>query len=298
MTEQAVGTYEGENIVFVVGSPRSGTTWLQRLLASHPRVRTGQESDVFRYISPQIRTWRNHLESKRSGRGGIGLPCYFKEDEFMCLVHRYMLDLLQPMLDELEPGQIFLEKTPSHSLHLTEIAAMLPQSRIVHILRDPRDVAASLIAASRTWGNRWAPGTARRAAHMWMQHVRPAREAARWLPQERFLEIRYEDLRHSSVETLWAVSRFLGLEWDAGQIDQAVAENDAENMRKGGGTKIPVGGEFQSISGPLVKDPAGFVRRAQPGGWKDDLSSWEKFQVWFVARRLMVEVGYPWLLPR
>ncbi|CCF83161.1 hypothetical protein NITHO_1970005 [Nitrolancea hollandica Lb] len=28
------------------------------------------------------------------------------------------------------------------------------------------------------------------------------------------------------------------------------------------------------------------------------MSSWEKFQVWFVARRLMVEVGYPWLLPR
>lgn len=290
--------YCGENIVFVVGSPRSGTTWLQRLLASHPHVRTGQESDVFSYISPQIRIWRSQLESKRNGRGGIGLPCYFKEDEFMCLVRQYMMDLLQPMLDDLDPGQIFLEKTPSHALHVTEIAAMLPRSRIIHILRDPRDVVASLLAASKTWGNRWAPENARRAAWMWVRHVRPVRNVARKLPQDRFLEIRYEELRQSPAQSLALVSRFLGLEWEEGQLAQAVAENSVENSRKRGGTPIPVGGEFQTVSGPVVTEPNGFVRRAQPGGWKDDLSSWEKFQVWFVARRLMVEVGYPWLLPR
>lgn len=40
----------GENIVFIVGSPRSGTTWLQRLLATHPQIKTGQESRIFEYV--------------------------------------------------------------------------------------------------------------------------------------------------------------------------------------------------------------------------------------------------------
>ncbi len=133
---------------------------------------------------------------------------------------------------------------------------------------------------------------------MWVRHVRPVRNVARKLPQDRFLEIRYEELRQSPAQSLALVSRFLGLEWEEGQLAQAVAENSVENSRKRGGTPIPVGGEFQTVSGPVVTEPNGFVRRAQPGGWKDDLSSWEKFQVWFVARRLMVEVGYPWLLPR
>jgi hypothetical protein len=50
------GGYQGHNLVFLIGCPRSGTTWLQRLLASHPQVRTVQETFLFpRYISPQLR---------------------------------------------------------------------------------------------------------------------------------------------------------------------------------------------------------------------------------------------------
>src|SRR5205085_953700 len=56
--------YAGANLLFVVGCPRSGTTWIQRLLATHPCVRTGQESDLFDlYIGPQLRTWQHELET-------------------------------------------------------------------------------------------------------------------------------------------------------------------------------------------------------------------------------------------
>ncbi|MBI3001835.1 MAG: sulfotransferase, partial [Deltaproteobacteria bacterium] len=41
--------------MLIVGCPRSGTTWLQRLLASHPKIITGQESHVFdNYVGPQM----------------------------------------------------------------------------------------------------------------------------------------------------------------------------------------------------------------------------------------------------
>lgn len=298
MVEQAVAKYEGENIVFIVGSQRSGTTWLQRLLASHPQVRTGQESYLFSYIAPQLRAWKSNLETISGGRGGVGLPCYFSDDEFRGLLLDYTRNLLEPMIGDLSPSELFVEKTPDHALFLPEIATLLPRSRIIHILRDPRDVVASLLAASKTWGNRWAPENARRAAWMWVRRVRPVRDVARMLPRDRFLEIRYEDLRQSPAQNLAFVSRFLGLEWEGDQLAQAVSENSVENSRKCGGTPIPVKGEFSAVSGPVVTEPNGFVRRAQPGGWKDDLSSWEKFQVWWIARKLMVEVGYPWLLPR
>ena len=75
--------YTGANLVFVVGCPRSGTTWIQRLLATHPMLRTGQESDVFDlYIGPQLRAWERELDPASSGRGGVGLACYFQDAEF------------------------------------------------------------------------------------------------------------------------------------------------------------------------------------------------------------------------
>lgn len=69
--------YGGHNVVFLVGSPRSGTTWVQRLLASHPQIQTGQESHLFAaYIGPQLRAWRAGSDPlKWSGRGAVGLEC-------------------------------------------------------------------------------------------------------------------------------------------------------------------------------------------------------------------------------
>src|ERR687886_1771642 len=106
--------YRGDSLVCIVGCPRSGTTWLQRLLAGHPSVRTGQESDVFDiYVGPQLRAWRRELDPASSGRGGVGLACYFDDDRFVRALRRYASELMEPMLGGLGPGEIFLEKTPS-----------------------------------------------------------------------------------------------------------------------------------------------------------------------------------------
>lgn len=295
--ETLMDGYRGENIAFIIGSPRSGTTWLQRLLACHPDVRTGQESHIFAYVGPQIRTWRNHIDTNHGGRGGAGLPSYFQEDEFMALIREYMVKLLQPMVGNLKQGELFVEKTPNHALFVREIAAMLPSSRVIHILRDPRDVTASLLTASKSWGGRWAPSTARSAARVWVRHVCAAREASRWLPREQFLEIRYEDLSRHPTRTLSEISGFLGLAWDQRQLEEALEQNSVENTRRGGGTPIPLGGEFKDASGPVAKTTPEFVRRAQPGAWQRDLSRRDKVQVWMVARNVMAEVGYRWALP-
>src|ERR671934_777469 len=105
-------SFSGANLVCIVGCPRSGTTWLQRLLAGHPNVRTGQESDVFDiYVGPQLRAWRRELDPTSSGRGGVGLACYFDEQTFLGILTPYARELLEPMLANLRPGELFAGKT-------------------------------------------------------------------------------------------------------------------------------------------------------------------------------------------
>src|SRR5258706_11312382 len=111
--------YTGQNLVFIVGCPRSGTTWLQRLLASHPQIRSGEESHFFdMYVGPQLRTWKGQFKNlSASGVGHlVGPPAYFREAEFISIVRNYLLELLTPMVKSLQPGELFVEKTPSHAL--------------------------------------------------------------------------------------------------------------------------------------------------------------------------------------
>lgn len=292
--------YTGHNLVFIVGCARSGTTWLQRMLASHPKVRTGQESFLFSwYVAPQLRRWRQELARENdpktaSHRGGVGLSCYFQDEEFLAILKNYMFQLMRPMVGGLQQGELFVEKTPLHALYLPEIRELLPESRFIHVVRDPRDVVASLLEASRSWGVGWAPRGSRTAVRMWVQHVRSANEAAKAISPRQFVEIRYETLLTSPESTLRDVADFLGLQWDAEAIKNAIENNKAEIVKAGGGTPIPLFGEVAERMGSIVRDPPGFIRNANHGAWRSNLGLWHKFVVWYVANRPMQQMGYSW----
>ncbi len=288
----------GNNLVFVVGAPRSGTTWVQRLLAAHPRVKTGQESKLFSsYISPQMAAWR--WEQKReqdvrtaTGRGGTGLSCYLTDDRFLHLLRDYTQRVLAAMMPDVRPGEWFLEKTPSHALYLSEIRGLLPNARVIHVLRDGRDVVASMLAARRSWGAGWAPGATSEAAAWWVKHVRSVRDHAGSFPPSHFEETRYEELCSDPAGTLRRLWTFLDLQASDEEVAAAVRANAPDELRSGHGTPIRLGGRFASV-GP-VKDPPDFVRRATAGGWREDLTATQKLATWRVAGDLLNELGYPW----
>jgi hypothetical protein len=290
--------YTGANLVFVVGCPRSGTTWVQRLLATHPCIRTGQESDLFdSYVGPQLRIWEQELGTDSSGRGGVGLACYLTDAEFRRILRGYLLQLLARMVGDLGPGELFVEKTPSHVLYVGEIHALLPKARFVHVLRDARDTAASLLSASRGWGRTWAPRGAASAAGTWVSHVQAARNAQRVLPSAQFHEIRYEALHADGPRVLANLARWLSLGWSQDQVRAALELNSPEATRAGRATPIPLGGQVASTRGSVVKEPEGFIRSARAGTWRQDLGPLERLAVWRVARRTMADVGYTWRAP-
>lgn len=281
-------SYQGNNMVFIVGCPRSGTTWLQKLLASHPKVHSGPESHLFEwYLGPLIRHWNRELllDQHRS----VGLKFYFQENGFKAILRNFMLQLLVPMASQLKESELFVEKTPDHGFWMHEISEVLPNSRFIHIIRDGRDVVASLLAASRGWGSSWAPKNSRAAARKWTESVRTIHETGRTLPRERFLQVRYEELWNDSQGSLSTVTKFLGLDWDEVSITEAIRRNDARTI---------IENREGRSDGRGTKPSNEFIRRAYPGGWKRDLNWSEKIWFWWIARKTMEEMGYscryPW----
>ena len=266
---------DGASLVFLAGCPRSGTTWLQRLLAAHPRVRTGQESDLFTmYIGPQMRNWMQYKEPAADQRGGIGLACHLTEDQFMATLKGYLQAILGHMLKDVPPGCLFLEKTPSHALFVKEIHALLPKARFINVIRDPRAVAASLIAASKGWGRDWAPKTGRECARMWMTHVEAFATAAKDLPPALWQEVNYEALLANQEKGFKGILACLGLDYDAGVFAPLLGARSWNPFaKKASLPEIPIRGEIAQRGISTVIEPQGFNRKVSADKWREELSA-------------------------
>jgi hypothetical protein len=284
---------DAPNLVLLVGAPRSGTTWLQTILAHHPTVASPQETDLFRrYLEPLGEAWRWQQ------RGGVrawadrrfkGLPAVLTNDEFDEVTRDYAAAILRKAL-ALRPGaSIVLEKSPSTSLCAETIAQLTPHARVVHLIRDGRDVAASLLAASEGWGRWWAPRSLPQAARSWVTHVQGARRAADLrLP---YLEVRYEALVQRDVSVLREVHEFCGIDLTGQQCGALYEEFSFQRMADATEAGLLVGGEF----GPYAKDrvePEGFYRSGKVAGWSDDWSAHDRLVFDTIAGALLVDLGY------
>ncbi len=218
------------------------------------------------------------------------MAAYFTEEEFLGILKSYLLTLLGPLRRGVTPGMFFLEKTPSHALYIKEIVKLLPNAKFIHVVRDPRDVVSSLIAASRSWGAHWAPKDAKTAAQWWRRHVTLAHNAGTELPESQFLEIRYEELKSSPREVIKRSVDFLGLRWSEAEIEKAINENKYGSK----GTTIRIGGEAAKQFGDAVTEPKDFVRGKRAKGWYRELSLMQKYQIWRMLRRDMSKLGYDW----
>ncbi len=282
-------------LVLIVGSPRSGTTWLQSLLGAHPAVATPQETDLFRlYLQPLADAWDKQVADLRDTTGHRrrkGLPTVLDRDQFDALGRQFVATMIDSVARQKTTATVVLEKSPANGLCTDVIQRFWPEAGFIHVVRDGRDVAASLMAASQSFGRDFAPPDLTRAARMWKQRVIRAREAVD--APGGYAEIRYEALHTDGVAALQRAHAVCGVEVSEDDCTRALERFSFDGMASSGAVadSIITGGEFSSDDRTRV-EPEGFFRKGVVGGWRDGWQFEQRNAFDAAAGDLLVELGY------
>lgn len=196
------------NIALVIGCARSGTSILGELIAAHPDVR---------YVFEAVTVWE---------RGGSG-----ENDS-----HRLIAAHATPALSKetrdwaaatVGNASILVEKSPRNILRVPYVRAIFPEAKLIHIVRDGRDVACSMVPGCG--GDRWShlkppswkrlfetAGGALRCALAWRDILEVGLEDLQGVPH---LQVRYEDLVASPLTVAATVFAYLKLDLHHAALD-------------------------------------------------------------------------------
>lgn len=203
-------TEDGEpDFVFVGGTHRSGTTLLRDLLDAHPRVACGPELKLVQTICTLRDQWWSAMGNTLTAAG-------LDEQKLDAAVRAFVMTLLQGMVPDPTATRI-AEQTPHNLLHMAMLGRLFPRARFVHIVRDARAVAASLVRQQwvdpATGERLWYCKDVASGARYWAQVIQTVRQQAAEVPG-RYLELRYEDLVREPRATMETLMAFLGEAWD------------------------------------------------------------------------------------
>jgi hypothetical protein len=212
-------------VPFIVGVPRSGTTMLRLMLDAHPDMA----------IPPETYFVTNLIEA---GDGGAG-----PEQLANVLVgHRRWGDLgieeteLRRRLNDIgnpkggDAVRVAFElyaqgrdkprwgdKTPAYLTNIGQIHDALPEARFVHLIRDGRDVALSVLRMPEVDRPLRRPDSFGLVAKRWSRRIERAREQAERLPH--YIELRYEDLVREPEEALRSVCELIELPFTESMLE-------------------------------------------------------------------------------
>ena len=202
MMSAARATNCSDRPLFIVGMPRSGTSLMEQVLASHAEVAAGGELE---FISDTI-----SLDSGPIGRQG-GYPAGVSQ------LTVAQLDAIaadyHELLEKISPdARRVTDKMPHNFMALGLIAQLFPGARIIHCRRHPLDTCLSIYFQDFTRHHDYAVDLENIGTH-YRQYVKLM---AHWknvldIPM---IEIDYEDMVEDQEVTVRRVLEFCGLDWD------------------------------------------------------------------------------------
>lgn len=290
-----------DRLLWIFGSPRSGSTWLLQMLSEHEAVVPIDEPLIGLYLGPftcdlpggrasdldvsdftirrvQRHTWSQFFAEQFSE---IWRPALSR-----MMTERFYAQALQyhsrvPVWD-----RMVAIKEPNGSQSADVLMQALPHARLLFLLRDGRDVVDSELAGNlkNAWVSREFAGLSgiddenrlqfvTHSAHKWLWRTQVVQEAMRSHPGPT-LTMRYEDLVASPTTELRRIFGWLGLPATLTQVNDWVERN-----------------RFDSLSGGQT-GPAEFFRAAQPGAWRRNLRPEERAAVTAVLAKKLAELGY------
>lgn len=270
----------------MMGSPRSGSTWLLRMLSHHQRVLTFDEPFFGHHLAPPAAPDRTIASTRAT------LPDYClsseSEEVWRPLLRALILNRVRWQVERESraraidrPLAVLKEPNSSHAADL--IMSLVPDSRLVFLIRDGRDVIDSLIDA--TSGDTWLGGFDNRNerdrlvavrvwAQGWLHNTSKVQQAfAQHAPERRFA-IRYEQLLADPLPTLGGLLRWAGLETSEDRLHEFVSRES-----------------FSTIP-PEERGQGKFFRAATPGLWRENLSAAEQELMTELIGEKLDELGY------
>lgn len=196
--------------VFIGGAGRSGTTLLRVILDSHPHIACGPELKIL----PLISAWWHECQTKYSPF----LRNYAVTDRD---TNALFATLILGILDKyrLQQGkQRIAEKSPNNISAFFPLHNLFPESPLIHVIRDGRDVIASLLTMDWKTADGKPLAYTRdpvAAAQYWVNCIRAGQQFRDALPagQSTYMEIRYEEMISAPETTLKALFAFIGEPW-------------------------------------------------------------------------------------
>lgn len=286
-----------KDLFFVCGVIKSGTTWLERILDSHPEVVCRGEghfgSDLYSLLSEAMNTYNEAMPKKgkafahsNSTTKYSDVPSYNNTDQDFIITTTIGL-MMAKWLDretDLTEVKCVGDKTPSNLVNMQLLSRLFPMAKFIHIIRDGRDVAVSawnfnmntdIGATIRQWGNfrKFVPW----AAEAWANEIKVNREVGLSYG-ERYIELRYEDLVANPHKEASRVFQYLDVDISKSLIQQCIDKCTF--------TKLSGGRE----SGE--EDNESFYRKGVAGDWKNHLD--DELSEIFISKAgdVLVDCGY------
>jgi hypothetical protein len=266
--------------IFVVGCPRSGTTLVQCILSASSGAFSLPETHFFSWVLPALgvtpaaplataalRQARDEFEREAE----LTLPASFWAD-MDTRVDLRGIDLFEAVVDHhrTRPDLRVIEKTPRHVLHLDTIASALPDALFVEVVRDPIDVASSLLGV---------PFESSRSmlsyAQRWTESIHAARAFGRAHPRAIYRVI-YERLAREPEPAVRDLCAFVDLPFEAAMLEEFGREA-ARNVGRGEAWK-------QDIQSGVILD--------RKGVWKTRLTPGQAWIVAQATRKLRTQLAY------
>lgn len=259
------GRLRPENIVWIFSSGRSGTTWLRDMMKEVPGNWAWEEPRVGSLFGGFY---------ENSGAGQLKAGNYIMSERYRNVwvnsIRNFVLDAAEARFPEMREDDYLIVKEPNGSEGAPLLMEALPESRMIFLVRDPRDVVSSTLDGAReghwlyerTKDSSWKRG--RKAdtdpedfikgpARRYQQKVGKAKQAYD-AHAGRKVFVRYEDMNDDALGAMKRIYSELQMPVDEQKLSRIVHKHSWENIPE------------------KNKGEGKFYRKASPGGWKEDLT--------------------------